>query len=233
MAKITTERTWLRTTAPASLLRTLKGKRLPRQRRLFAVACCRRVLDHIAAPTSRSAVEVAERFADAAADRQELEGAYRTAQRAALELFVKVGRPPQANPAADWDVWRLAFAAQLTCAPSGMDEAWAEIIKWVSHALPAQGAQEKQAHCDLIRDIFGNPFRERPTVDPRWLGWEGGTVTRLARAAYDERAFERLPVLADALEDAGCAEAEILEHLRAPKPHARGCWVLDLLLGLD
>ena len=57
-------------------------------------------------------------------------------------------------------------------------------------------------------------------------------MPRLARAAYDERAFERLPVLADALEDAGCGDAEILDHLRAPKLHARGCWVLDLLLGI-
>jgi hypothetical protein len=50
---------------------------------------------------------------------------------------------------------------------------------------------------------------------------------------YDGRAFDRLPVLADALDDAGCADAELLGHLRAPTPHARGCWALDLLLGID
>ncbi len=80
--------------------------------------------------------------------------------------------------------------------------------------------------------MFGNPFRERPAVAPAWLAWEGGTVPRLARAVYDERAFERLPVLADALEEAGCTNEDVLIHLRAPRAHARGCWALDRLLGI-
>jgi hypothetical protein len=233
MAKITAERTWLTTTTPNSLLRTLRGKRLPRQRRLFAVACCRRVLDHITAPACRRAVEVAERFVDGAADRQELESAYRAAQEVAMGFAEKARQAPPADQPAAWDTWRLTYAAQLTCAPSGMDEASAEVIKWAAHVSEGRWEQERQAHCDLIRDLFGNPFRARPAVTPAWLAWEGGTVPRLARAAYDGRAFERLPVLADALEDAGCADAELLGHFRAPKPHARGCWALDLLLGID
>jgi hypothetical protein len=96
-----------------------------------------------------------------------------------------------------------------------------------------RGDEEKQAHCDLIRDVFGNPFRPRPAVATAWLAWDGGTVPRLARAAYDERAFERLPVVADALEDAGCTDTDLLGHLRAATLHARGCWALDLLLGLE
>jgi len=230
MAKITAERTWLTTTTPGSLLRTLKGKRLPRQRRLFAVACCRRVLDHITDPACRHAVEVAELVADGAADRERLQAAYDGAQNVQQDLFVKAQHAPKAEQTAAWDAWRLAHAAQLTCAPGGMDEASEEIIKWAGHVSPARGAQEKQAHCDLIRDLFGNPFRGRPAVAPAWLAWDGGTVPRLARAIYDERAFERLPVLADALEDAGCADADLLGHLRAARPHARGCWAIDLLL---
>jgi hypothetical protein len=85
--------------------------------------------------------------------------------------------------------------------------------------------------CDLLRELFGNPFRP-PTFDPAWLGWNGNTVARLARAAYDEYAFDQLPILADALEDAGCSDAAILAHCRGPNGHVRGCWVVDGLLGM-
>jgi hypothetical protein len=85
--------------------------------------------------------------------------------------------------------------------------------------------------CDLLRDIFGNPSRP-VSADPAWLHRNDGAVLKLARAAYDERAFERLPILADALEDAGCADEALLGHLRGPGPHARGCWALDLLRGV-
>jgi hypothetical protein len=64
-----------------------------------------------------------------------------------------------------------------------------------------------------------------------WLSWNNGTVANLAQTIYDERAFIRLPILGDALEEAGCSEAAMLAHCRGPGPHARGCWVVDLLLG--
>jgi hypothetical protein len=79
----------------------------------------------------------------------------------------------------------------------------------------------------LLRDIFGNPFR-RATVLP---SWRTATVTALAEASYAERGIDRLPILGDALEDAGCTDTAILDHLRGPGPHVRGCWALDLLLG--
>ena len=78
----------------------------------------------------------------------------------------------------------------------------------------------------LLRDIFGNPFRP-VTVN---LVWRSASVVSLAQAIYEERAFERLPILGDALEDAGCANADILAHCRGPGPHVRGCWVVDHLL---
>lgn len=83
---------------------------------------------------------------------------------------------------------------------------------------------------DLFRDIFGNPFRP-VNIDPAWLAWNNGTVVKLAQAIYDERAFNRMPILAEALEEAGCTDAGILEHCRSGGGHARGCWVVDLLLG--
>jgi len=98
-------------------------------------------------------------------------------------------------------------------------------------------ALESKHQCHFLRDIFGNPFRP-VTIDPAWLVWRNGAVVKLAQSAYQERALpsgelepERLAVLADALEEAGCTDAQILGHLRSPGPHVRGCWVVDLFLG--
>jgi hypothetical protein len=82
----------------------------------------------------------------------------------------------------------------------------------------------------VFRDIFGNPFHP-VAVDPAWSTWNCGTVVKLAQSIYDDRAFEQLPILADALEEAGCQDQSMLEHLRSPVPHVRGCWPLDLILG--
>jgi hypothetical protein len=80
-----------------------------------------------------------------------------------------------------------------------------------------------------LRDIFGNPFRP-VTLNP---SWRTPTVKQLAEAIYKERAFERMPILADALEDAGCDNADILSHCRGGGEHVRGCWVVDLVLGRE
>jgi hypothetical protein len=89
---------------------------------------------------------------------------------------------------------------------------------------------ERVTQAALLRDLFGNPFRP-VALDSAWLAWQGGTIPKLAQAIYDDRAFDRLPVLADALLDAGCEDADLLGHLRGPGPHVRGCWPVDLLLG--
>jgi hypothetical protein len=85
-----------------------------------------------------------------------------------------------------------------------------------------------------------NRWHADPTIDPAWPTWQGGAVTQLARAAYEERRVPkdpldpvRLSLLADALEDAGCTDAELLGHLRSPGPHVRGCWAVDLVLGMS
>jgi hypothetical protein len=86
-------------------------------------------------------------------------------------------------------------------------------------------------HCDLLRELFGErPFRE-PSTRYAWLNRQGDAVGRLAAAIYADHAFDRLPILADALEDAGCTDAAILDNCRGPGPHVRGCWVVDLILG--
>jgi hypothetical protein len=102
------------------------------------------------------------------------------------------------------------------------------------HSVLATGKRhERLAQRDyqvrLFRDIFKNPFRHI-AFDPKWR-----TADRLgvARAIYDDPAFDRLPILADALLDAGCDDEPILEHCRGPGPHVRGCWVVDLVLGKE
>jgi hypothetical protein len=87
----------------------------------------------------------------------------------------------------------------------------------------------KALQADLVRCVFGNPFRPVAFAP----GWRTPTVLALAGAIYEEKAFERLPILGDALIDAGCDDAELLGHCRGPGPHARGCWPVDLLLNKE
>ena len=101
------------------------------------------------------------------------------------------------------------------------------IVRSINSTAPAPVADEGSAHTKIARDIFGNPFRPIALVP----AWRTATVISLAQAIYDGRHFDRLPILADALEDAGCTDAAILDHCRQPGEHARGCWVVDLVLG--
>src|SRR5947209_6645422 len=95
-------------------------------------------------------------------------------------------------------------------------------------AAAARQAEER-IQAGLLRDIFGNPFRQPTAPEPAILAWNDKTVTRIAQAIYQDRAFDRLPVLADALLEAGCDDEELLAHCRGDAPHATGCWVVDLL----
>ncbi|HJZ59825.1 MAG TPA: hypothetical protein VKE74_33090 [Gemmataceae bacterium] len=82
---------------------------------------------------------------------------------------------------------------------------------------------------NLLRDVFGNPFCP-VAADHSWLT---STAVALASQMYDSRDFGAMPILADAIQDAGCDNADILDHCRGPGPHVRGCWVVDLLLGRE
>jgi hypothetical protein len=98
-------------------------------------------------------------------------------------------------------------------------------LEWPRRAEYEREYDQQRA---LLRDIFGNPFRP-VTLDPRWLTSD---VVALAQGIYADRAFDRLPILADALQDAGCEQEDILTHCREPQlTHVRGCWVVDLVLG--
>jgi hypothetical protein len=105
------------------------------------------------------------------------------------------------------------------------ESAWAAADEVTSNELHPRNEQ-----ADLVRDIFGSPFSPIH-ASPEWLTWNDGTIQKLAQAIYADRAFDRLPILADALEDAGCDNTDLLAHCRGPGPHVRGCWAVDLVLG--
>jgi hypothetical protein len=224
-----TEAKWLACTEPYQMLDFLPGKVSGRKLRLFACACCRQgVWPLLSDRRSRKAVEVAERFAEGAADRVALRAAWMDArvaaqrvtrnQRAAIAAAAAAHRSHRCGRAAAGRVFSVAYYGE----GAGLSR-----------------EEQRQAHLVLLRCVFGNPFR-RAAVDPAWLAWNGGCVVRLATAAYDERELPggrldpaRLAILADALEDAGCDDATMPAHLREPGPHVRGCWVVDLLLGKE
>lgn len=206
-----TETEWLTCTDPTLMLRYLRGKASDRQLRLIAVSFCRRIWDRITDEISRGAVEVAERFADERVSRKELR------ESRQMALGVSSNR---------YDFTpRFVEAAAATCLLDAMVAAVrTSQLAWVFGHSPDVAEQSQQT--SFIRHITGNPFH--PIVlDPTWLT---STVLALCQAAYDDKAFDCLPILADALEDAGCTNHDILNHCRQPGEHGRGCWCLDLLL---
>ncbi|WP_246173648.1 hypothetical protein [Limnoglobus roseus] len=102
-----------------------------------------------------------------------------------------------------------------------------EALQELEELIPRRVRNSRRHQAAILRDIFGDPFRP-VTFDSHW---QSETAVSLAQAIYDDRAFDRLPILADALQDAGCEDADVLSHCRGDGPHVRGCWVVDLVLG--
>jgi len=113
--------------------------------------------------------------------------------------------------------------------PVALTEAQFYMLCAATEAIHVIRNSEYAALAALLRDIFGNPFRP-VTFAPRWLT---SNVVNLASAIYQERAFDRMPILADALVDSGCENETIVAHCLGERPHVRGCWVVDLLLGKE
>jgi hypothetical protein len=209
-----------------------------RKLRLFALACLRRIWPRLP-EQRRLEVEVAERFVDGLVGRAELRAAG-DAESTVFEMEVSVFEDtPAAAASLAGYARRAAFRTAEAVAraaspdtPGGPEEGRYE-LKRHAHRLAEHAVQAA-----LLRDLFG-PLPFHPvTVDPSVLAWHGGTVCRLAEAAYNERVMPagtldpaRLAVLADALEEAGCENQEVLKHLRCEEEHWRGCWLLDALLG--
>ena len=231
-----TEAEWLNCTDPEPMLRFLKGRASDRKLRLFAVACCRRNA-HFVESWYRHLADVTERYADGQATGEEL-----TAAREAADdpdwipgrAFVSAAFCGPADPivaatdAADDSAYAAAdntLRASQGSSPDSDPEVWSpddENPAWI-----AANQAERAVQCALLRDIFGNPFRPIAAA-PSQL-----TPAVIAMGIYNDRAFERMPELADALEKAGCTERDLLEHCRGPGPHVRGCCVVDLILGKE
>jgi hypothetical protein len=226
-----TEEEWHACQRPGELLRQIRHKREMRKRRLFACACCRRVWQFITDRRSREAVELAEEFADHLISGDQLAEAHDLARSASSEANAYSRQFPTAERKAPWKLEKGAAAAVHASAPHGTVDA-AEDAVYASYEDLDQKRAEIGMQCDLIRDIFGNPFRPS-TIDPDWLTWNNRTVPKLAQTIYDGRRYDIMPILADALEEAGCSDAAILDHCRGPGPHVRGCWVVDLILGKE
>jgi hypothetical protein len=251
------EQQWLSATWPYEMLRWLRdsGKLTNRKLRLFAAACCRRVWPLLTDERSRTAVEVGERYADRLAPDVEVDDAREDAADAcgaAHTVGAAAGWSAAtwiANAAANAAYCELFywedgfFGSSLFETPiwAGRAAARPAVEGVESNAAQPTGLEcEGRGQCYLLRDIFGNPFRPLLPLAPSLLRWNASAVVQLASAAYEERILPEghldlacLAVLADALEEAGCATPEILAHLRSPGPHVRGCHVLDAIFGRD
>jgi len=253
-----TEAEWLACKDPQPMLEFLRGKASDRKWTLFTVACCRRIWHLLSAPASREHVDRAERQADgsndaevvsqrSAWDQVERGSAEQAAESAAGACIHWKTGPVDIAPADD-DYYRARIEALdrgiLIPATPDDDPRWSNVERVAKSAATASARaahgvnlfrygrafrDERAMQALLLRDIFGNPFRPSPST-PSWLT---PTVKQLAAAIYEERAFERMPILADALEDDGCTQQDILSHCRSGGEHVRGCWVVDLLLGKE
>jgi hypothetical protein len=207
-----------------------------RKARLFACACARVIWPLLAWESHRELVEVAEAFADGLGSFERLAQQYRIAH-------------------GDPDVREEEYDQKIIC-PSNVVFACAQEQAWYAASRAAselywvmdrwgrsfdEWEDHEQFKATLLREIVGNPFRP-VVIEPAWLAWNDGTVPRLATTLVQQRTLPRgriddldlLEVLSDALEEAGCTEPSLLEHLRDPEAkHVYGCWALDPLLGKE
>jgi hypothetical protein len=220
------EKQWLSCDDPERMLAYMLGKTGDRKLRLFACACVRQVWGLLRDDRSRRAVLVAEHYADRQSTHGQLCLARTEAREAvqALSGAAQHSRSPQ-DMAAIW----AARAAGATVQDTGFDVA-ADAAECVASLRTPQGATDRRRECEFIRETFGNPFR-RVSLSPQWLAWNHHCVVRLAQTIYEQQQFDHLPILGDALEEAGCDNEEILWHCRDAVVHARGCWVVDAILG--
>jgi hypothetical protein len=220
-----------------------KGRVSDRKVRLFLVASCYRIWDLLRHEHSKQAVLTVERYADGLASRDELVLAHQYAHTAYADLEQAMWKAanegfqlfdgPSSGTEEEIDAaiqnetlaTKLAHASLLPTVAADSDPAFTghlPLLDYADELVLGDWA------CSL-RDIFANPFRS-VILDSCWLTPQ---AVVLAQAIYDDRAFDGLPILADALEGAGCTNADILGHCRQSGKHVRGCWVVDLLLGKE
>jgi hypothetical protein len=240
-----TESEWLAGTDPAPMLDFLRGEASLRKLRLLAAGFARSLDRFVDAGLVDRTVLVAEQMANGVASDAQLraaraeviEASRRSAEDAATKGAIvalglllcdeaEPGRPSgtmKVPKAILKDSPRYVAGEVVTKATEAATGRHGDY----SAEAKAVRAAEKEDQCRLAREIVGNPFRP-VAFNPHW---RTSDVVGVARAIYEDRAFDRLPILADALMDAGCADEQILAHCRGGGPHVRGCWAVDLALG--
>jgi hypothetical protein len=210
-----TEPEWLDATDWIDLLPRVRWKKNKnRKLRLFSAACCRRIAHLFEDPRADEALRVSEQFADDETSGEQL-------REAQTEVLIAVR-----EAVAEHGPHTLAWARDAVWRTTRRKSVWegAESCQRALNHPP----EELTAQVALFRDIFGNPFR-RMELNPSWLTSD---VTALAAGIYADRAFDRMPILADALQDGGCDDELVLAHCRdTDQIHVRGCWVVDVILG--
>jgi hypothetical protein len=195
---------------------TLANRDGARVSRLFACACGRLVWHSLSKKLGRPSVEIGEKVADGRAGWGDLRREF---------LRIRLASPP--TPEIDKAIYDSSVALLMLFEISvGSAGVAARHLREVSRLVDRLDLNHSQ--CELIRDIFGDPSCPLP-FDP---AWSSPRVAELARSIYDARDFDAMPMLGDALEEAGCDGPEVLDHCRRPGHHARGCWVLDCAMGL-
>lgn len=208
-----------------------KGKEGQRKLRLFACACCRRSWHLLSDERSREAVVLSERYADGRATKEELSAAGKKVKEAARQRQEELER---ARRSGNFGVPFGLLWKELRADEAAAASTWADQVAGAKRAAESAFVslnKGRRGIIDMLRDIFSNPFHPTPSIAPEILAWNYQTVVKMTLAIYDEQAFDRLPILADALEDAGCDDATILDHCRQADDHVWGCWLVDLLLG--
>lgn len=229
-----TEAEWLGNTDPRAVLKFFQGRSSERKLRLFACACCYRLSTLIIDERVKNTLLIAEQFADGLVSDQERSNARKVAQQASESKFV-TSKPklPKEKRRAVAAVYYAAARDAFEAAYNASDLAVDALI-WNAgghNHCDWRAIQQSEHSCQMstIRCIFGNPFRP-VSIESAWLA---PNVVALAQAIYNERAFDRLPELANALVVVGCEDKQILGHCRSEGPHVRGCWVVDLMLGKE
>jgi hypothetical protein len=220
-----TEAEWELCRDVSKMVRAVDPRRFDRKLRLFAVACCRRVSAQIRDSDALCLLDLIEKLADGAADLESLRPVW-----AEVPFYPRAEGAVKHATALDCASWRASADCYLRAAKDA-EEATADAIsgdgKTAAQQRFEQMYRERSVQVAILRDIFGNPIRPI-ALNPSWLT---STAHALARQMYDSRDFSAMPILADALQDAGCDNEDILNHCRGEDVHVRGCWVVDLLTG--
>jgi hypothetical protein len=219
------ENTWWTGDDLAGMKRLACLSHAERKLRLFGCACCRRMWPLLNRKKLRHAIEVAERFADGLASDEERIRANRSVARSIQNFDVDSTEGQEALYAAVFVLDATNFAGNY--APEMALDALAAAYR---HQPIAREA-EARVQMELLRDIFGPLLIRWIPFAEEWREWKRGCVPKLARAIYDDERFDLLPILADALQEAGCTDSDVLAHCHAKARHIRGCWVVDWVLG--